>query len=293
MMKSVEENTKATAPVVEPSELEKIRGLYIVRPTRRTWLSGMSGNKDGRDLHEGTYTRLCTELHPTSGVHITGLTKAQQVAFEEEMTLPAGTLSPYNDTYWSRFTIDIPTEGLILNCDRDIKNKLILCVLKASTKVANSLAEASLKSYTEFVISSTEVEKTAEANALKVRTMAYAKLATMSTQERMDYLKVFEEGKYSVNKSANADFIDAAIGNIIERSPKAFLEVFDNPYYKEAIFLKSCLEIKAVQKQGQKYYINGGEKIGDSYLNTLMNLASADYEEAKISLLGKIQAHNK
>ena len=292
-MKSVEEKTKAIAPEVEISELDKIRGLFIVRPTRKTWLSGMSGNKDGRNLHEGTYTMLTTELHPTSGVHITGLTKAQQVAFEEAMNLPAGSLSPYNDAYWSKFFINIPTEGLILNCDNDIKNKLTLCVLKASTKVANSLAEASLKSHTEFVISSTEVEKSTEANALKVRTMAYAKLATMSTQERMDYLKVYEEGKYSVTKTANADFIDAAIGNIIERSPKAFLDVFDNPYYKEAIFLKSCLEIRAVTKQGQKYYITGGEKIGDSYLNTLMNLASADYEEAKVSLLGKIQAHNR
>ena len=280
-----------TAPARELTELEKITGVYIIKNARKTWLSTMSGNKDGRDIHSGTFVLLTPERDPISGLINTGLNgnKRLQAELEEEMNLPANTLSPYNIDWWAKYFIKIPSESLVLNCNT-AKNKLTYILLKANSKVANSTAELASKPDAEFVITSVETDKAKESKALEVKTKAYAKLSSMSIEERMNFLKVYEEGRFKVKNNSKPDFVNAAIGQIVESKPAEFLQVFENPFYQESIFLQDCLAIKAVQKQGQKYYITGGEKIGDSYLNTLANLSSDDWQEAKISLIGKLEA---
>lgn len=283
-----------TIPVKELTELEKITGVYIIKNVRKTWLTSMSGNKDGRDVHSGTFTILTPQRDPISGLINNGLNgnKRLQAELEEEMNLPANSLSPYNIDWWSNYRIKIPAESLILNCNT-AKYKLNYLLLKASTLVANSIAELKNNPNAEFVITSIETEKAKESKDLELKTKAYAKLSTMSIEERLNFLKVYEEGKYKVKLDAKPDFINAAIGTIVESSYDKFLQTFENPFYQESVFLQDCLAIKAVYKQGQKYYITGGEKIGDSFLNTLANLGSDDWQEAKISLLGKLQAVRK
>jgi len=278
----------------ELTELEKITGVYIIKNVRKTWLSTMSGNKDNRDIHSGVFTLLTPERDPMSGLINNGLmgNKRLQAELEEEMNLPANTLSPYNIDWWSKYFIKIPSESLILSCN-NAKNKLNYLLLRANSKVANSTAELSSRPDVEFVITSVETEKAQESKDLEVKTKAYAKLSTMSIEERMNFLKVYEEGKYKVKIDAKPDFINAAVGQIVESTPSKFLQTFDNPFYQESIFLQDCLAIKAIYKQGQKYYITGGEKIGDSLLTTLANLGSDDWQEAKISLVGKLQAAGK
>lgn len=290
----MEKNLTKTQVVDMPvqSELSKITGKYVIKNNRKTWLSNMPGNKDGRDLHTGTFTMFTPELDPANRGIKTGITNPQlQAELEEALGLPANTLGVYNRDYWASFFIKIPHEGYVLECDNNVKNKLYYLVLRASSKFySDGLTGARHPSLADFVITSTEKEKAKESQLLEFKERAFAKLHTMSIQDRLDFLKVYEEGKYYTS-STNADFVNASISKVLDDSPIKFLETFRNPFYKEAIFLKDCLAIKAVIKQGPKYYVNGGEKLGDSYIQTLQNLQSEDWQEVKISLLGKLQAH--
>lgn len=284
-----------TATIEQPvSELNQIRGKYQLRNNRKTWLSRMSGNKDGRDLHIGTFTMYTPEIDYMSKSIITGIPNGSklQVELEEALNLQPKTLSPYNREYWAKYFIKIPAEGLFLDCDRNIIDKLNYLILRASTKIySDGTVGCKSKAGAEWLLISPEAEKAKESKQLDTTTQAYAKLAEMSMQERMDFLKVYEEGKYAVNNTSKPDFINAAIKQVVENNPAAFLETFKNPFYKTAVFLKDCMAIKAVIKNGPAYYVNGGEKIGNSYLQTLQNLQSDDWQEIKISLLGKLEAH--
>ena len=290
------ETKTITQEIPQPtvSELSKITGKYVIKSNRKTWLSTMTGNKDKRNLHVGTFTMFTPELDMTSGAIRTGITSLQlQREFEENLNnLAAGTLNPYNREYWGKYFIKIPSEGYVLDCSTNVKNKLNYLILRSSSKFySDGLHGAAQQAIADWTIVSTDAEKAKESVTLDTITKAYAKLAGMSIQERIDFLKVYEEGKYSVGLSAKPDFVNSAVKQVIDESPKNFINTFDNPFYKEAIFLKDCVTLKLVVKQGPKYYINGGEKLGDSYLQTLMNLQSDDWQEVKISLLGKIQAH--
>jgi hypothetical protein len=290
----MKETTKETQVVDKPevSELSKITGKYVIKNNRKTMLTTMPGNKDGRDLHAGTFTMFTPELDPVSRGIRTGITNPKlQAELEQELNLTAGTLSAFNREFWGTYFIKIPHEGYVLECDNNVRNKLNLLLMRACSKFySDGLSGASQPALADFIITSTEKEKAKESKILELKERAFAKLHTMSIQDRLDFLKVFEEGKYYTSNS-NADFVNASINRVLEDSPTKFLETFRNPYYKEAIFLKDCLSIKAVIKQGPRYFVNGGEKLGDSYLQTLQNLQSDDWQEVKISLLGKLQAH--
>jgi len=290
----MEKNIKETQVVDKPevSELSKITGKYVIKNNRKTMLTTMPGNRDGRDLHAGTFTMFTPQLDPFSKGIRTGINNPKlQAELEEALNLPAGTMNSYNRDFWATYFIKIPHEGLVLECDSNPRNKLNYLLMRADSKFySDGLSGASQPAHADFLITSTEKEKAKESKELEMKERAFAKLHTMSIQDRLDFLKVYDEGKYYSN-STNADFVNASINKILEESPVKFLETFRNPFYKEAIFLKDCLSIKAVTKQGPKYYVNGGEKLGDSYLQTLQNLQSDDWQEVKISLLGKIQAH--
>lgn len=276
------------------SELSKITGKFLIKNNRKTWLSSMSGNPDGRSLHVGTFTMFTPELDSINkGAVRTGIyNDTLRKELEEALMVPAGTLKDFNREWWSKYFIKIPSNGYIIDCDANITNKLNYLILRASSKFySDGINGAKNKSTAHWIITSTEAEKSKESRELEVLTQAYAKLSEMSPEERLNFLKVYEEGKYKVSNSSKPDFINAAIKLVIEESPAKFIQTFSNPYYNESVFLQDALAAKAVYKQGPRYIVtSSGEILGKSYMDTLNNLQSAEWQSVKISLLDKIQA---
>ncbi len=289
---SVKEASAPTQEEIYRAELNKISGKFIIKNNRTTWLSTMAGNSDGRVLHVGTFTMYTPELSPFNrGAVITGITSPLlREALAWALNTDPKDFHENNRAYWGNYFIKIPAEGLILDCDVNAKNKLDYLILKASSRIySDGINGCKDKARADYIITSTEAEKSKEAKSLELLTAAYSKLGSMTLSERMDFLKVYEEGKFKVSNNSKPDFINANMKQVIEDSPTKFLEVFNNPFYKEAVFLQDCLMAKLVEKVGPKYYVKGGEKLGDSYISTLQNLQSDDWQSVKISLLGKLQ----
>lgn len=198
------------------SELEKIVGIYTVKPVMETWLSNMSHLKEKRSMYpDNIFYSYTPELDPnTKGVVITGLTAAQRQEFEQEMNLKPGTMSSYNLDFWSTYYIKIPEKGKTLNCNTVVKDKLDYILLRNNSKVAQSMSDLPFKINAELVLTSEEVEKQVQSKEVGLKEKAYSKLSGMSLTERMDFLKVFDEGKYKVGKSAKPDFVHSAIGKL-------------------------------------------------------------------------------
>ncbi len=67
------------------------------------------------------------------------------------------------------------------------------------------------------------------------------------------------------------------------------LALMDNPDFKTMVFIQDCLSIGAVKRTGPKYYVNGGDLIGHSFLDAIANLQNPEYNEVKLSLKTKLE----
>lgn len=282
-------------------KIDEIQGVYIVKPIEKKHLGVVPKNSGGTIFDKAVYS-FTPHRHSQTGLIITGLTKEEAAEFEEAMQLDKGSLSPYNyqdaeikkkqgKFCWANYHIKIPKEGLILDCTTaNDKARLDYKLLMAFDKTAKSQAEVSLNPFAELVIFSRENEAKIEKISQDFKKNAYKKYSSMSLTEMMEFLSVYKEGKFKVSRDSKPDIIDSEVGKVVEREPKEFLETVENPLYKDMAFLSSCLAAKAVFKQGPKYILQGGDILGNNYLEAVTNLKSDDYNGVKISLLAKLEA---
>lgn len=279
-------------PRSEPQKVTaKLTGKYIIKPTEFTWLRAQDPKHDGALIFSKAEHWLSPE-RDALGIIVTGMTKDQQRELELEMNLKVDELSPYSKWWGTNFKIypRIPREGLELDLDRSAIDKLRYLYMMASSKVAKSETDAANNSMYKYVLTSKEIEARVSNKKFEVKTKAFRRFSEMSLSEQMDFLKVYETGKYRLTKSASPEFINSTVGRIVDEDPEQFLSICANPDFKNMVFLQDCLTIGAVRKSGSTYYVTGGDKIGGSFLDTISNLEKPEYNEVKVGLLAKINA---
>lgn len=276
--------------------IDKLTGTYLIRPVKSTWLKGLDPKHDGAVVLSKANHWLSPEReNRPPGLIKTGLTDQMARELELEMGLKPMELSAYSKWWDVNFKVypRIPKEGLELNLDANATNKLIYCYAKVMSKVALSEADAAENPLVDYVLTSKEVEADYNNKKAEIKTKAVQRYAEMSLNEQMDFLKVFEEGRYRVTKSASPNFITSTIFKIVDERPDDFMDLVENPDFKTMVFIQDCVAIGALKKEGPKYRINGGDIIGNSLLDTIGNLQKPEYNEAKLSLKTKLDLTKK
>jgi hypothetical protein len=290
MEKSVVENTKNNK--VE-SPLSKISGKWSVKPCRKSWLHAINPNHDGNTIFSGSQIWIVpARARDNSDIVITGLSEEERIAFEQEMFVQPGSLSPYNRKFWAehRNAIKIPKEGLTLDCDNNVKHKLWYKILSASSRVAKGKEDLAINAMADVLLTSVDQEAKYDTEKINLKTKAYVKFSGMSLADKANYLKVFDEGAMKVDNTTKPDLIDQTLGNIVENRPEEFLQTFDNPYYKDFILLEDFISNNIVIRKGGKFFINGGVELGTTKSEVINRLKSDDFQDTKIGLLAKLKA---
>ena len=185
-------------------EIDNIKGKWILKPTKKTWLYNLDPKHDGAVMFSRTFASICPERDGATGLIKTGLSEQAARELEREMNLSQGTLSQYNKNYWSSHTLNIsvPSEGVILDCDRSALDKLRYSYLKVCSKVANNAVEAMENPLCEYVLTSEEAENKTDSEKFMIKKNAYKKLETLNLQTQMDFLLVYKQNKYKVTKTS-------------------------------------------------------------------------------------------
>ena len=291
MEKSVVEKSKDSK--VNNSPLANITGKWLVKPCRKSWLHAINPNHDGNTIFSGAQIWIVAARSASNpDVVNTGLTEEERIAFEAEMFLQPGSLSPYNLKFWAdkKNVIKVPKDGLTLDCDNNVKHKFWFKVLQASKRVAKGKEELAINSTADVLLSSVEQEAKYDSEKINTKTKAYVKFSSMSLQDKINYLKVFDEGRYKIDSTTKPELIDQTLGNIVEDDPTTFLAAFDNPYYKDYILLEDLLSKNIITRKGGKFFINGGVELGLSKSQVVTALRSDDFQETKIGLIAKLNA---
>lgn len=290
----MEKSTKETQGVINLNPalraIDEIKGKWILKPTKKTWLTNLDPKHDGAVMFSRTFASISPERDGATGLIKTGLTEQQARELEREMNLAQGTLSQYNQQYWSSFklNVSVPSEGVVLDCDRSALDKLRYCFLKACSKVAHNVVEAMENPLYEYVLTSEEAESKTDSEKFLIKKNAYKRLETMNLETQMDFLLVYKQNKYKVTKTSTVDFIAAAIGKVLEEDPKGFLELIDDVNFKDYVFIRKCLSAGLLRQNGPSYVTLGGDVLGNSLEQAVYNLRTPEYNHIKISLLAKL-----
>lgn len=279
--------------VTPKDPLSLITGKYTVKPCRKSWLHGINPDHDGNTIFSGAQIWIVAGRSGTnSDLIVTGLSKEEEIAFEQAMGMQSGTLSAYNKVWWSRHSnaIKIPKNGLQLDCDNNVKHKLFLRILQASSRVANSLEELAVNSVADVVITSDEQEAKIDSTKFVTKAKAFAKYNSLSQADKINFLKVYNDGEMKVNSSTKPDLIDQAMGKIVDSKPEQFLATFDNMFFKDLILLEDLLTNGIIVRKAGRYFVNGGVELGMTKEDVVSKLRSDEFQEFKISLIAKLEA---
>lgn len=262
--------------------LEKVHIKPIVR---ENWLPK---GHDGEIRYTACYEQLMPVVDHSSRAYVTGLTEKEATLLEKELRLQPGTLSPYNEEYWSdhrkgaRFT----SEGLVLNPNFP-EDKIKLSWLMVHPRVAKSEDEKFDDPDYEYVATSQVQEATVKNKKRSMLKDAYKKLWELSLEEKTDVLRLY--GK-KVTKETSAELIDDSINTLIEENPKDFIDIVEDPDFKTKILIKEAVQCKALILEGSKYKLIGGDVIAHDidalveYINDPQNAVTKKQLIAKVKL---------
>lgn len=181
------------------------------------------------------------------------------------MAFAEGELSPYRDdkvNYWrsKRANVTLSDRPLHLDLSKAgdyLKYKILL---SNTDYIAPSAAEEFNKKTYVFVITS---DKDVQVQTLKKgdKLKRAVRIATKMEDNRelmIDYLTVI--GK---RPSANAkvDFLIAEIDKQVESNIDEFLSVNEDPQFETRILLTKSLQNKSVTRDGNKYFLSGGDEM--------------------------------
>lgn len=273
-------------------EIDKITGKWVLKPTKTTWLHNIDPKHDGAVMFTRTFASVSPERDGATGLVKTGLSEQIARELEREMNLAQGTLSPYNKNYWASHSlnVNVPAEGVVLDCDRSALDKLRYCFLKVCSKVAHNIVEALENPLYEYVLTSEEMENKSDSEKFMIKKNAYKKLEGLNLETQMDFLLVYKQNYYKVTKTSTVDFITAAMGKVLEEDPKGFMDLIEDPNFKDYVFLKKCLAAGLLRQNGPTYVTLGGDVLGNNLEQAVYNLKTPEYNHIKVSLLAKLNS---
>jgi hypothetical protein len=215
----------------------------------------------------------------------------QKEFFEKELGVDLNPTSEADKNFWRsdrRGRVVITKEGMTLNLNQSLDMLKYLILISNRMLIAPSYDERTLKATYEFMIvdeSKVTSQKLEEAN---VKSQAYIKFAEV-TNSRSSIIGFIKSLGRTIPATASDEWLKGEVLNVVDNSPKYFLEVVDHPQYNERIFVQEAIEAGAIIRKGEKRYVlDNGAELGD--LNDTINyLLNPDNQESKMRIKGKIE----
>ncbi len=264
--------------------MERTGTVYVKPIQRSSWLpAGHDGEIRYTNCAEFLTVQMDTKLRCLN----TGITEEEALVLEKELKMSPGTLSKYNVDYWSSFAslIPITRDGLELHLENP-KDFIRYRNLLAHTEIANSEREKYESPEYKYVMTSPEQEAKIKNEKSRVIRKAYQLLGKLSFSEQKDVLKL--QGK-RVNNDSSEDFVESSITDLIEKNPMEFIEIVNDPMFKNKVFIQDCIANRTIIKSGSKYMLNGGDVIGLSIQEAIEYITDPNNQDVYIRLKAKVE----
>jgi uncharacterized protein (UPF0335 family) len=268
--------------------MESVGDKITVKKFRKT--SWLTPGHDGEIVYSKAIHRLVPQVELSTGRYITGLTKEDEERLEKALFLKPGDLSSYNKVFWSKFAVEIPKEGKVLDISNPMQ-ELEYKMLCDHDRVAISEDQKENSPSADYVMSSINQVARVEASKFEVKEEAfdlYRKLKGHA--HKIAVLKVL--GK-RVSSDTTEDFVKSQLGKIIEETPEKFIEVVKDPNLDTKVLIMDGVANRILKQEGGKYTLIGdAEPLGYSLNDTIDFLKDPSNQQILINIKTKLEVKN-
>lgn len=211
----------------------------------------------------------------------TGLTKQDQTRLEEELHYEPGKLAP-SSTFWDTFAVKIGRDGLILNTERP-EDELKYLFLKGHKRVALGLNKVTVSTDYVLINKDSEAEETNKHN--KTKRLAYKHMDKMSIEDMRKCLRIYKIKSDSMSN----ELVESKLSELIESSPKDFLDKWvDNPNREMMFIIESAIAKNIIRKNRAQYYY-GTDLIGNGIEDVIVYLKNKSNSEILAAIMNEIE----
>lgn len=230
---------------------------FRIIPIAKTWMWKQGEERDAGILLTKAIKSLSCQYNINKRMYMTGLTEEEARKLEEQLLLPAKTLSPYNASYWGshKNNVKIPKEGKILNLENPI-DYIAYKMCLVNTLVANGKEDPSLP-FAEFLLTSEDSEAKTINKKYEVKQKAYKMFSDMSLEDMINFSKLWEGGKNKVTNGHTPDMIKTVVGKVVDEKPQDFITLMEDPDYNTKLLLNDLISTGNIKMSGTRFFIVG------------------------------------
>lgn len=289
-----------TREEVKEKEFTLPGGKVTVRLVNRSRGAVKDPNHILYNLAPGATIEFCPRNKRGTSVLECPLTKEEIEFFEDKrksgMSFEVGELSPYaadSVNFWrsKKAKVTLTDRPLVLDLGNPMDYLKYKILLSNSDKIAPSLEQEFAKKEYIYVMTSEEAEreKTLVKGDEKKRAWKLAAKMENDREKMIDFLTVVGK-RPSVNSTL--DFLVSEIDKFVEDNIREFLSVLEDPQYETRVLLTKALQVKAVIREGHKYFLPSGDPLTkkgeiNNLKNTLNFLDADENQDIRLVLESK------
>jgi hypothetical protein len=215
----------------------------------------------------------------------------QKEFFEEELGVDLNPTLPIEKNFWRsdrRARVVLTKEGMQLNLNLPLNMLHYLILMANKSLVSPSYDNRNDKATYEFMIVDESKVTSKRIEEASVKADAFSKFAEI-TRSKASTIGFIKSLGRTVPATVTEDWLKAEVLNVIENSPKAFLEIVNHPQYNDRIFVQEAVEAGAIIRKGDKRYtLDNGVELGDLQ-DTINYVMDPENQEVKMRLKAKVE----
>ncbi len=258
--------------------------------------SGYLKNSDGNTIWTGCKRIFQAPTNQYDRI-IQLLDKEEQLFFEKEMGLEAGSLSPSarKNNFWREFKVTLDKKGKMLDL-LDPEDFLSWRVLSASNTIANSKDEINPMIHDFYMVTEEEEEEIGSRLAEKYEEASSLFAKNSKSDKKMkNILRLL--GKTNIPADASTKWLKSEIVRVINQKEKIngipgtedFIRIANDPNFDIKIFILDSMEIGEIFVEGTTYKLRSGDVIGYDYEQAISFLTNPKNQTTKILIEERIK----
>lgn len=253
--------------------MEEVKTKVVaIKPVVKSKFSGISSYSNTKTTFEGAQLGL-------SG-YKTGLSRKDEEYFESELGKPKGFFGKDNSTFWgSMLQLALPNDKTFFFKINSVMDELRLKVIMERSDIANNELELAKNPQILFYIVDEEAKAKIEELVIDSKMEAQEAFSELTTDEKKGILKLY--GKKGTDELSDR-MIKTELFKEVDKDPKKFMGLINNPDVKLMISIQSMLEQGTLVKKNN-YYNFENEVIGNTIDSVIAYFKDIKHQDIKIA----------
>lgn len=163
-----------------------------------------------------------------------------------------------------------------------IKYKVLLT---NSDKIAPSVKDKTKKGTYKFYIEDADDLVEMQSKSASIQQTAWKEFGKMEDNRNKltSFLRVYGQvmriPNQKINKDTKLEFLQAKVSEVVQKNPQAFVEIVTHEDFETLLLIAQGVESGVIKREGTKYSLKEGDKLGDTLKTTVSYLKMASNQE--------------